>query len=430
MKSEKLFFPFVAFLIHDLGPMTAATTTASIENAPSASTPIKAPSGRLTSIDAYRGFVMFLMVAEVLHFGRISRLLPENGFWSLLASQQSHREWVGCSLHDLIQPSFTFLVGVALPFSIASRLAKGHAFGKMLGHAIWRSFLLIFLGIFLRSVGRSQTNFTFEDTLTQIGLGYTFAFLIAFWRPKFQWSALAVILIGYWAAWALFPLPPADFDWRSVGVGADWVHLTGFAQHWDKNWNLGTAFDQWFLNLFPREKPFTHNGGGYLTLSFIPTLGTMLFGLIAGQWLRSEKTHREKVIQMLIAAGICFAVSTAVHFAGVNPIVKRIWTPSWTIFSAGWCFVFLSAFYWLIDVKGHRSWSFPLVVIGMNSIAIYCLAHLIDGFILKTFQTHFGQEIFKMFGDAYSSLVSGSVVIVVLWLILYWMYRRQLFLRV
>ena len=103
---------------------------------------------------------------------------------------------------------------------------------------------------------------------------------------------------------------------------------------------------------------------------------------------------------------------------------------SWTIFSAGWCFVFLSAFYWIIDVKGYRSWSFPLVIIGMNSIAIYCLAHLIDGFILKTFQTHFGQEIFKVFGDAYSSLVSGSVVIVVLWLILYWMYRRQLFLRV
>jgi len=388
------------------------------------------PPERLTSIDAYRGFVMFLMVAEALHLGKVSRLIPDSTFWQFLASQQSHREWVGCSLHDLIQPSFTFLVGVALPFSIASRQAKGQGFPKMLGHAIWRSFLLIALGIFLRSTGSSQTNFTFEDTLTQIGLGYTFAFLVAFARPKAHWIALSVILIGYWAAWALYPLPPADFDWKTVGVRPDWVHLTGFAQHWDKNWNLGTAFDQWFLNLFPRKNPFAYNGGGYLTLSFIPTLGTMLFGLIAGVWLRSERTQWQKIQTMLIAATICFAVSAVLHFSGINPVVKRIWTPAWTIFSAAWCFVFLSVFYFIIDVKGYKKWAFPLVVIGMNSIAIYCLSHLIDGFILKTFQTHFGQNLFNAFGEAYSTLFSGAALIVVLWLILYWMYRRQLFLRV
>ena len=242
---------------------------------------------RLTSIDAFRGFVMFLMVAEVLHLSRVADALPESGFWNFLASQQSHREWVGCSLHDLIQPSFTFLVGVALPFSIASRMAKGQSFGRMLFHAGWRSLLLIWLGIFLRSVGSSQTNFTFEDTLTQIGLGYTFAFLLAFRPGRVQWVALAVILVGYWAAWALYPAPGSNFNWPAVGVPADWPHhLSGFAAHWDKNSNLGQAFDVWFMNLFPREKPFLYNGGGYLTLSFIPTLGTMIFGLIAGQWLR------------------------------------------------------------------------------------------------------------------------------------------------
>jgi heparan-alpha-glucosaminide N-acetyltransferase len=406
------------------------TTDAEATEARTAPDPIKAAPGRLTSIDAYRGFVMFLMVAEAFHLGRVSRMIPESGFWKFLASQQDHRAWVGCSLHDLIQPSFTFLVGVALPFSIASRLAKGQSFGNMLGHAIWRSFLLIALGIFLRSTGSSQTNFTFEDTLTQIGLGYTFAFLIAFARPKAQWIGLAVILVGYWAAWALYPLPPANLDWKTVGVGPDWVHLTGFAQHWDKNWNLGTAFDRWFLNLFPRKNPFHYNGGGYLTLSFIPTLGTMLFGLMAGRWLRSERTSGQKVQTMLMAAAICFAVSAVLHFSGINPVVKRIWTPAWTIFSAGWCFVLLAVFYFVIDIKGYKTWAFPLVVIGMNSIAIYCLSHLIDGFILKTFQTHFGQDLFKVFGDAYSSLFSGAVLTVVLWLILYWMYRRQLFLRV
>ena len=129
------------------------------------------PPTRLASLDAYRGFVMFLMMAEVLRLKRVAQALPESGIWGFLASQQSHVEWVGCSLHDLIQPSFSFLVGVALPFSIASRRARGQSTGVMVGHAVWRAALLILLGVFLRSTGRNLTNWTFEDTLTQIGLG-------------------------------------------------------------------------------------------------------------------------------------------------------------------------------------------------------------------------------------------------------------------
>jgi heparan-alpha-glucosaminide N-acetyltransferase len=408
-------------------PMNA--TTAPVEAQISAAPKIPGLS-RLVSLDAYRGLVMLLMMAEVLHFSRVARAFPDSGFWAFLASQQSHRAWIGCSLHDLIQPSFTFLVGVALPFSIASRLAKGQSFGKMLWHAAWRSFLLIWLGIFLRSVGASQTNFTFEDTLTQIGLGYTFVFLLAFARPRAQWIALAVILIGYWAAFALYPPPGPNFDWHAAGVAADWPHLGGFAAHWDKNSNFAAAFEVWFLNLFPRENPFLYNGGGYVTLSFIPTLGTMLFGLLAGQWLRGDKLPAQKLMKLITAGLVCISLAAAIHFIGLCPIVKRIWTPSWTIFSAGWAFLFLASFYAIIDLKGHRRWSFPLVVIGMNSIAAYCMAHLIDRFILSSFKTHFGQGVFEIFGEAYEPLVSGSVLLLAFWLILYWMYRRQLFLRI
>lgn len=411
--------------------MTAAATTPAAPSEQVAPNSIIAPAPkRLVSLDAYRGFVMFLMVAEVLHLSRIARSFPESKFWAFLAHQQSHVEWIGCTLHDLIQPSFTFLVGVALPYSIASRAAKGQTFGMMLTHAIWRSLLLIFLGIFLRSVGRSMTNFTFEDTLTQIGLGYTFAFLLAFARTRTQWIALASILAVYWAAWALYPLPPADFNWQSVGVPRDWQHLTGFAAHWDKNWNLGTAFDQWFLNLFPRKDPFLYNGGGYLTLSFIPTLGTMLLGLIAGQWLRTERSAPQKALLLAKTGVICLVVGVALHFAGINPIVKRIWTPSWTIFSAGWCFLILAAFYSIIDLRGHRAWAFPLVVIGMNSIFIYCISHLIEGFIISSYKTHLGENIFYLFGVAYAPLFTGAVVILTFWLILFWMYRRKIFLRI
>src|SRR5437660_5497629 len=158
-------------------------------------------------MDAYRGFVMFLMMAEVLRMARVAQAFPGNWFWSILAYNQTHVEWAGCSLHDMIQPSFSFLVGVALPFSIASRLARGQRFGRMFVHALWRSLLLILLGIFLRSVGRPQTNFTFEDTLTQIGLGYTFLFLLGYCSRLVQVLVLVVILAGYWAAFAFYPLP-------------------------------------------------------------------------------------------------------------------------------------------------------------------------------------------------------------------------------
>ena len=148
-----------------------------------ASTPTApAPTARLGSIDAYRGFVMFLMIGEVFAFGRVAANLPENPLWRFLDHHQSHVEWVGCVLHDMIQPSFSFLVGTALAFSVASRMARGQSWRRMLGHALWRSLALTFLGVFLRSTGRSQTNFTFEDTLTQIGLGYGFLFLLGF-RP-------------------------------------------------------------------------------------------------------------------------------------------------------------------------------------------------------------------------------------------------------
>jgi len=177
------------------------------------------PAPRNIAVDAYRGFVMFLMMAEVVHLAEVSRAYPGNWFWSILAYNQTHVPWTGCSLHDLIQPSFSFLVGVALPYSIASRLRKGGRFGPMLAHAVWRSLLLIALGIFLRSIDHPITYFTFEDTLTQIGLGYTFLFLLGFRSARWQWGAFAVILAGYWLAWALYPVPGAGFDYSDDGDG-------------------------------------------------------------------------------------------------------------------------------------------------------------------------------------------------------------------
>ena len=385
---------------------------------------------RNIAVDAYRGFVMFLMMAEVLRLARVAANYPGNWFWSVLAFHQTHSEWTGCSLHDMIQPSFSFLVGVALPYSIASRIAKGGTFGKMFAHALWRSLLLIALGVFLRSMGHQMTNFTFEDTLSQIGFGYPFLFLLGFRSPRWQWSAFGVIMAGYWLAWALYPAPGPGFDWQAVGVPADWQHhLSGFAAHWDKNSNLGQAFDVWFLNFFPRPKPFAFNGGGYLTLSFIPTLGTMILGLIAGRWLRTS-APKIPMKQFAIAGVIGVASSFALHFLGLCPIVKRIWTPSWTLFSGGVCFLFLAGFCWLIEVRGYRKWAFPLVVIGANSIAAYCMAHLFERFFIDSFRINLGPHAFEIFGKGVQPFVEGWAVLGCFWAILFWMYRRKVFLRI
>lgn len=379
------------------------------------------PAKRLPSIDAYRGFVMFLMMAEVLRLSQVARSFPGNPVWEFLSFNQSHVEWGGCSLHDMIQPSFSFLVGVSLPFSIASRLGRGQSFGRLFLHAVWRAVLLVFLGVFLRSVGHKQTNFTFEDTLSQIGLGYVFLFLLGWCRQRWQWAALAVILVGYWAAFALYPLPGPD-AWP-------YPHDT-FAAHWDKNTNLAWVFDSWFLNLFPRESPFVANGGGYSTLSFIPTLGTMILGLIAGGWLKDGAPGWRMVLRLVLAGAAGLALGEALDITGICPVVKRIWTPSWTLYSGGWCFLMLAGFYLVIEWAGLVAWSFPLRVIGMNSIAIYCMVHLIDSFLVSSFRTHLGQDFFNLFGPVYAPLFTGGVLLVVFWLILYGMYRRNLFLKI
>lgn len=386
---------------------------------------------RLKSADVYRGLVMLLMMAEVLSFQSVHEALPESNFWCLMAFNQDHVAWIGCSLHDMIQPSFTFLVGVVLPYSIADRIAKGQDSTEMIRHAFWRSFLLIALGIFLRSQGHTQTNYTFEDTLTQIGLGYGTLFLLGFCSQKIQVIALIVILLGYWLAFALYALPNANFNYELVGVDKNWEHLmSGFTAHWNKNSNLAWAFDTWFLNLLPRENPFVANGGGYATLSFIPTLGTMILGLFAGKILHSEKTNIVK-LKLFLSYGIGGVIlGLLLSYSGICPNVKRIWTPTWVIFSGGICYLLLAIFYWMIDVLQKGKYATWLMVIGMNSIAAYVMAHTVDSYISKQLFTHLGRDYNAIFGLPYKTLVHGGLVLFFEWLILNWMCKKKIFIKI
>jgi predicted acyltransferase len=386
---------------------------------------------RLSSLDAFRGLVMTLMLGEEMRLPEVARAFPHSVIWGVIAFNTQHVEWQGCSLHDLIQPAFSFLAGASLPFSIASRVGKGQTFWPMLGHAVRRALLLIFLGIFLRSLLSTRTYFTFEDTLTQIGLGYVFLFLLAFTRVRTQVVTLALILVSFWAAFALYPAPGPQFDYARVGVPADWHHLySGFLAHWNKNSNLSWAFDVWFLNLFPREHPFVFNEGGWSTLSFIPTLGTMIMGLLAGEWLKRKESAERKWRGLVLAGVGLVLLGLAFQWAGICPIVKRVWTSSYTLYSGGLVILILAGFYGLIDWKGWRRWAFPLMVIGMNSIAIYVMSWTMVGFVAGALDRHLGGVLSAISGPTFQPMVHGFAVMTVFWLILFWMYRRKIFLRI
>ncbi len=404
------------------------------------------PSVRIASVDVYRGMVMFLMLAEMLHLYDLKKLVTGQGWLSQaagwLAFHTTHVAWRGCSLHDMIQPSFSFLVGTAMALSIVARGSKGQSWANMLLHAINRSFVLVFLGIFLRSLRSPSTNFTFDDTLTQIGLGYWILFLLSGLSLRGLVVSVAVILFGYWLAFVCYPAPGADFPFDEYGVDSKWrEHYEGIASHFNKNSNLASAVDRWWMNLFPREKPFTYSGGGYCMLSFIPTLGTMLLGLIAGKLLQWDTTLVRKQLLLWTAAVLCISLALVVDALGLCPIVKRIWTPTWALWSGGLCFVWLAMLNMICDIGGYKRWGFPFLVIGANSIAAYVMSWTMKEPIRFAIERHFGYPIENFNGflskwfqlenpQAMKTLVMGTLTLGVMWLILLWLYRKRIFLKI
>jgi predicted acyltransferase len=193
---------------------------------------------------------------------------------------------------------------------------------------------------------------------------------------------------------------------------------------------LSWAFDTWFLNLFPREQPFVFNEGGWSTLSFIPTLATMIMGLLAGEWLKGNESKERKLKGMIVAGFGLILLGLIFQWTGICPIVKRVWTSSYTLYSGGWVLLILSAFYASMDWKGWRRWAFPLVVVGMNSIAVYVMEWTMRGFVSDALDRHIGNLIPAITGPTFAPVLHGFLVILTFWLILFWMYRRKIFLRI
>jgi len=258
-----------------------------------------------------------------------------------------------------------------------------------------------------------------------------FLFLLGFARVRTQVLTLVLILICFWVAFALYPAPGPQFDYSRVGVPPNWNHnYTGFLSHWNKNSNLSWAFDVWFLNWFPREQPFVFNEGGWSTLSFVPTLGTMIMGLLAGEWLKGKGSKEQKLRGLVVAGAASVVLGLLCQWAGICPIVKRVWTSPYTLYSGGLVILMLAGFYALMEWKGWQRWAFPLVVIGMNSIAVYVMSWTMEGFFGNAVQRHFGWAISAMAAPTFQPLLHGFAVILIFWIILLWMHRRKIFLRI
>ena len=371
---------------------------------------------------------MLLVGLRLLELDEVAAHFPTSPLWQFLGYHSSHIPWVGCSLNDLIHPSFCFLTGASLVFSVAGRAGKGASKRTLWAHALRRSVILIALGIMLRSIGHHGIHWTFEETLTQTGLGYPVVFLLVFASTRVRIASFVTLLVGYWLFYVCSPILPPHANPAAWNIRPDWQHdFEGFYAHWNSNRNAGWSFDLWLLNLFPRPRPYVGYLGGYTTLNFIPTIATMILGLLAGTWLKYQPTTAIK--RFVLAGVVCLALSLALHLGGICPIVKRLWTPAWVFFSGGCCFLILAATYHFVDVKQHRRWAFPLIVIGMNSLAMYLMRHLLDAPLEKLMTRHCA-PLLHLFRPELQPVVIGSISLALMWLLLLWLHRRKLYLRV
>jgi heparan-alpha-glucosaminide N-acetyltransferase len=366
------------------------------EKFPAAPPPVQAPPDRSLSLDAYRGFVMLAMISSSMGLAK----LVNDPTWGWLAFQFDHVPWEGCTFWDLIQPSFMFIVGAAMPFAFAKRQQRGESWEQQLLHAARRSLLLIAIGIFLDVYGQGYFAIQFIRVLQQIAIGYFLAFFVIHLGPRVQAAAAVLLLAVHTLAFLLW-------GW-AVGVNP-----------WFEGANVGFAVD-YVLGL-PLSK------GGYVTINAISSAATILFGVLAGELLRNNRSMQHK-LAVLVLAGVAGLALGWVLSPWV-PLVKRIWTASFAVFAAGWTCLMLAAFFAVVDGLQWRRWTFPLIVAGMNSIALYVSAQIFSGNIRTALR-----GFLSISADASQmppmSVVFAVVVVLGQWLFCYWLYRHKIFFKV
>ncbi|MEK7408178.1 MAG: DUF5009 domain-containing protein [Acidobacteriota bacterium] len=359
--------------------------------APAAGRPKAATEDRYVSLDAYRGLIMILLISVGFGFGA----LKGHPVYGLMAAQFDHVPWEGMVFWDLVQPAFMFMVGAAMPFAIARRIERGATFRQNLWHVGGRSLKLLLLSQVLASVSAGEPRFQLINVLCQIAFTYFFCFLIMHMQFRWQAATAGLILAGHWALFALLPGPEGPFS------------RTG---------NIGQVVDLAVLG-----KTYS---GYYITINFISSTVTTLFGVWTAMLLRSERKQGQKL--KILAAFTLGCLALGLALTPFNPMVKRIWTASFTLFSAGWVLLGMLAFVWLIEVKGYRKWAFPMVVVGMNCIFIYSFKFVLGGWVRRSLAVF--TRNFEFIGTL-APVAQACATLLVLWYLCYWLWRRKIFVK-
>ncbi len=356
---------------------------------------------RLLSLDFFRGFTMLLLIGEFTNlFTNFIDPAFEGSFIYFIGMQLHHVHWEGLHFWDLIQPFFTFIVGVSMPFSFKKRMERGDSYKLLRRHALTRSLLLLLLGWGLYC-GPDKLTFYFQNVLAQLSVSYFITFLLIRQKTSVQLIASFALIIA------------AEIIYRTFGV-------EGFNHPFTPNENFGT-----WLDLQYGGADLDYN---WVSFNAIPTTAHTIWGAMAGYLLMSKKPAMKKA-KILALAGLAGIVA-GYGLGFITPIIKHIATSSFVIVSGGWSLLALAFSYWLIDIKKNRKWVFIFTVVGMNPLFIYLFAHIGGTSFLLSPLSPFIHTFFSWIGEPAYSIIQDSILWFLLWYICYWMYKKKVFIRI
>jgi predicted acyltransferase len=361
---------------------------------------------RLTSIDALRGFDMFWIV------GGDDAARAIGVWWGTreshrFAEQFEHVEWEGFRFYDLIFPLFLFLVGVVLPFSLKKCQAQEQPKRLILLRIARRVILLFLLGL----VYNNGLQFRFETqryagVLQRIAICYGIAAVIyLLTRMYTRVIVFVAVLLGYWAILMFVPSPDSH--------AGDLSKPTNLAGYIDRHYLPGKIYQSYY--------GFGDNEG---LLSTIPAVATALLGVLAGDWLTSNRSRWIKAAGLGFGGVACLGlgIGWSIYF----PVIKILWTSTYVLIAGGFSLLLLALFYTIIDVIGFRRWAFFFVVVGVNSITIYVASRIIPFPEISQFLFGGAARLSGSFGPVL--LAIGTLILE--WLLLLHLYRSRIFLRV
>ncbi|MGD8499332.1 MAG: DUF5009 domain-containing protein [Phycisphaerales bacterium] len=373
------------------------------------------PQGRVASIDALRGFDMFLLIGGGVIFRSLAGLLGDSALGNLISTQFRHVDWEGFAFWDLVMPLFLFICGVAMPYSFAKRLERGDGKAKLYRHVIIRVVILWVLGMIKQG---HLLEFDIEklalysNTLQTIAVGYLVsAILILECKLMVRIAVTAGLLLVFWALMMLVPIP-------SYGVGEPVEGAVLVSGVLEPQVNLAIYLDHLILGGF-------QDGTSYSWILSSLVFGvTVMMGAFAGMWLRTKRNGGVKAIGLIGAGAV--SIGAGLLWGLVFPIIKHLWTSSFVLLSGGICLMLLGLFYLVIDVWNFRKWAYVFIVIGANAIFAYMATSFIP---YRDIAGRFIGGLKDALGDWYP-LTHAVVAFALAWLVLWYMYRKKTFIKI